>query len=274
MQSTDQPATGSALHQAAGAISAYVELAETKIHYEVRGAGELVLLLHGWGASIKSMGPVFDGLATSYRVVAIDFPGFGESGLPPAPWGVPEYTECLLRVMDELGLERPHIIAHSFGGRMTIRLATLHPERVNKIVLVDSAGVRPPRPAKYYFKIGAAKTAKFLAKYGGSIGKSIRSSIYSRIASKDYASAGPLRDTFVKVVNDDQTEILPEIQSPVLLVWGADDQDTPVASAKIMERLIPSASLVVLQNAGHFSYLDQPNKFNLIVRKFLRDSNT
>lgn len=271
MQFTDQSVTEPALHESSGTISAFLDIGETKIHYKARGSGEQVLLLHGWGASIESWGPVFDGLANSYHVVAIDFPGHGNSALPPGPWGVPEYTDCLLLIMDALSLQRPHIVAHSFGGRMTIRLANFHPDRVNKIILVDSAGIRPPRPAKYYFKTAAAKTGKFLAKYGGSIGKAIRSFIYSRIASKDYANAGPLRDTFVKVVNDDQTDILPHIQSPALLVWGADDQDTPLASAKIMQRLIPNASLVVLQNAGHFSYLDQPNKFNLIVRKFLRD---
>jgi pimeloyl-ACP methyl ester carboxylesterase len=103
-----------------------------------------------------------------------------------------------------------------------------------------------------------------------------RERIYRAVASPDYANAGPLRDTFVKLVNDDltparATAILSQIASPTLLVWGADDTETPLASAKVMERLIPRARLVVLQNAGHFSYLDQYGKFRLIVRQFLRE---
>jgi pimeloyl-ACP methyl ester carboxylesterase len=98
-----------------------------------------------------------------------------------------------------------------------------------------------------------------------------RERIYRAVASKDYANAGPLRDTFVKLVNDDLTPILSQIASPTLLVWGADDMETPLSSAQVMERLIPQVRLVVFQNAGHFSYLDQYGKFRLIVRQFLRE---
>jgi pimeloyl-ACP methyl ester carboxylesterase len=261
------------LQETSSTVSPFLDISGVKVHYKATGSGEEILLLHGWGGSIESMELIFDALSKSYRVVAIDFPGHGKSALPHNPWGIPEYTDCLLRVMDALDLQRPHIIAHSFGGRVTIRLAKFHPNRVNKIILVDSAGIRPPRPPKYYFKIALAKTGKFLAKYGGRTGQAVRNFIYSRIGSKDYAQAGPLQGTFIKVVNDDQTEMLPYIQSPTLLVWGADDKDTPLASAKIMEKLIPNASLVVLENAGHFSYIDHPHKFHMIVRKFLRDGS-
>ncbi len=249
----------------------YIDLDGVRIRYRISGAGEQVLLLHGWGGSIESMTTIFDDLTKHYTVFAIDFPGHGKSDLPPTGWGVPEFTDCLLGVMERLDIRRPHIIAHSFGGRVTIRLTTLHPEKVSKIVLVDSAGVLPPRPMKYYFKIAFAKTGKFLARYGGRLGQSARNRIYAMIGSKDYAKAGPLRESFVKVVNFDQTDVLSEIKSPTLLVWGANDRDTPVASAKVMERLIPDSTLVVFENAGHFAYIDQANKFNLIVRKFLRE---
>jgi pimeloyl-ACP methyl ester carboxylesterase len=98
-----------------------------------------------------------------------------------------------------------------------------------------------------------------------------RERIYRAVASRDYANAGPLRDTFVRLVNEDLTAILPRIASPTLLVWGADDTETPLSAAKVMERLIPQARLVVLQHAGHFSYLDQYGKFRLLVRQFLRE---
>jgi pimeloyl-ACP methyl ester carboxylesterase len=98
-----------------------------------------------------------------------------------------------------------------------------------------------------------------------------RERIYRAVASPDYSNAGPLRETFVKLVNEDLTPILPQVTAPTLLVWGADDTETPLSSARVMERLIPQARLVVFQNAGHFSYLDQYGKFRLIVRQFLRE---
>jgi pimeloyl-ACP methyl ester carboxylesterase len=255
---------------------AYLEVDGTKLRYKMAGSGAPILLLHGWGGSIESMGIIFDDFVRDHTVVAFDFPGHGESSLPSKAWGVAEYAESVRGVMDALHVQRPHIIAHSHGGRVTIKLATLHPDRVGKLVLVDSAGVRPPRSWRYYGRILLAKGGKYVAKYCGRVGVMARERIYRAVASQDYANAGPLRNTFVKLVNDDltparATSILSQIASPTLLVWGADDTETPLASAKVMERLIPQARLVVFQNAGHFSYLDQYGKFRLIVRQFLRE---
>jgi pimeloyl-ACP methyl ester carboxylesterase len=250
---------------------AYLEVDGTKLRYKMAGSGTPILLLHGWGCSIESMEMIFDDFVKDHLIVAFDFPGHGHSSLPSKAWGVAEYTDLVLRVMDALHLQRPHIIAHSHGGRVTIKLATMYPDRVGKLVLVNSAGVRSPRSWRYYGRVLLAKGGKYLAKYGGKTGDIARERIYRAVASTDYANAGPLRETFVKLVNDDLTPILSQITSPTLLVWGADDTDTPLASAKVMERLIPQARLVVFQNAGHFSYLDQYGKFRLIVRQFLRE---
>jgi pimeloyl-ACP methyl ester carboxylesterase len=250
---------------------AYLEIDGIKLRYKRAGSGAPLLLLHGWGGSIDSMRLIFDDFASDYTVVALDFPGHGESSLPPHAWGAADYGHCVLRVMDALRLQRPHIIAHSHGGRVTIQLATVHPGRVGKLVLVNSAGIRPPRSWRYYGRVGLAKTGKYLAKYCGRIGAVARERMYRAVASTDYANAGPLRETFVTLVNEDLTPILHQISSPTLLVWGADDAETPLASAKIMERLIPQARLVVFQHAGHFAYLDQYGKFRLLVRQFLKE---
>jgi pimeloyl-ACP methyl ester carboxylesterase len=251
--------------------ASYLNIDGINIRYKMAGMGEQVLLLHGWGGSLESMGVVFDDLATQYTVLALDFPGHGESGLPPTAWGVSDYAESVLHLMNILNLQRPHILAHSHGGRVTLKLASTYPDRVGKLILVDSAGVRPPRPLTYYGRVLLARLGKALARYGGRWGHTVRDRIYGAVASSDYANAGPLRETFVKLVREDLTPLLPGVKAPTLLVWGADDKDTPVSCARVMERLIPDARLVILQNAGHFSYLDQYGKFRLIVNRFLRD---
>jgi pimeloyl-ACP methyl ester carboxylesterase len=251
-------------------FSRNLEIDGMTLRYHVGGQGPPILLLHGWGGSIESFAPVLNDLQRSYSVSAFDLPGFGHSSLPPMAWGSAEYAQLTIKLMDYCKLDRPHLVGHSFGGQVGIRLAATHAERVGKLVLVCSAGIRTRRTFAAQVKRSAARLGRWLAMYGGRAGERVRQAIYRRIQSQDYAHAGPLRPTLVKVVNEDLTGLLPQIQSPTLLMWGAHDRDVPLASAQVMARLIPGAQLVVLENAGHFPYLDQFDRFRLIVGRFLR----
>jgi pimeloyl-ACP methyl ester carboxylesterase len=236
----------------------------------VSGAGaRAVLVLHGWGASIEAVHPIVAGLAPVARVYALDLPGFGESAPPPEPWGVEEYQAFVVAYMDAVGLARATIVAHSNGGRIAIRMAATESERVAKLVLVDAAGIRPKRTFRWYRRVAMAKVGKHAARHLGAPGERLREALVAKAASADYAAAGELRPTLVKLVNADLRPHMPRIAAPTLLVWGAEDTDTPVAMAREMERLIPDAGLVVLQGAGHFSYLDQPASFARIVSHFI-----
>jgi pimeloyl-ACP methyl ester carboxylesterase len=174
-----------------------------------------------------------------------------------------------VKFLDALALGRVDIVAHSFGGRVAIKLSTELPDRVSKLVLVDSAGIRPPRGLQYYSRVGLAKLGRFVAWIGGPIGRGLRNRIYSRVASADYMSAGALRETFVRVVNEDLTSLLPRIHAPTLLIWGEHDTATPLSAGRKMRDLIPNADMKVLKDAGHFSYLDQYGVFRLLVASFL-----
>ncbi len=241
-----------------------------RTRYLLRGSGPPVLVLHGWGASIEAVYPIVTGLAPVASVYALDLPGFGQSEPPPAPWGVAEYQAFVAAFMDELAIERPAIVAHSNGGRIAIRMAATEPERAARLVLVDSAGIRPKRTLRYYRRVGMAKVGKYAARYLGKSGERLRARIVGRVASADYAAAGEtMRPTLVRLVNSDLREYLPRISVPTLLVWGADDTDTPLADARLMEQLIPDAGLVVLEEAGHYSYIDQAARFVRIVSHFI-----
>jgi pimeloyl-ACP methyl ester carboxylesterase len=241
------------------------------VRSQVGGQGPHVLLLHGWGGAIESFAPVLDDLHRSYTVAAFDLPGFGKSGLPPTTWGSADYARLTLRIMDRLKLDRPHLIGHSFGGQVSIQLAASAPERVGNLVLVCSAGIQTCPALAIRLKRTAARLGKRLAAHGGWIGEKLRAAIYRQVQSQDYAMAGPLRPTLVRVITEDLTPLLPLIQSKTLLVWGAQDRDVPLAAAQVMARLIPAAQLVVFENAGHFAYLDQFDRFRLLVGRFLRE---
>ncbi|HSF33873.1 MAG TPA: alpha/beta fold hydrolase [Candidatus Tectomicrobia bacterium] len=249
----------------------FLQIDGLSVRYHMSGQGSHVLLLHGWGGAIESLTPVLNDLQRAHTVYAFDLPGFGESSSPPSAWGSAEYAQLTLKVMDRLNLDRPHLIGHSFGGQVSLRLAAACPERVGKLVLVGSAGIRTRPRLATRLKRWAARLGKWFAVHGGAIGERLREEIYRRVRSQDYADAGPLRATLVKVLNEDLTALLPQIKSPTLLVWGEQDRDVPLAAARVMVRSIAGAQLVVFENAGHFAYLDHFDRFRLLVGRFLRE---
>jgi pimeloyl-ACP methyl ester carboxylesterase len=240
--------------------------------YQVAGEGNIVLLLHGWGGEAASFQPVFEWLAQTHKVYALDLPGFGKSQLPPTAWDTSDYAEFVTAFLEKFCMPKAHLIGHSFGGRISIILSAEHPEKVDKLILVDSAGIKPPRSAKYYFRVGVAKIGKLLRLFG-KYGNHLANAVSQRTGSKDYRDAGDMRATLVKVVNQDLRPLLPRIAASTLLVWGENDKDTPVSFGRIMEKEIPDAGLVVLKEAGHFSYLEKFPQFCRIVASFLHISS-
>jgi pimeloyl-ACP methyl ester carboxylesterase len=252
-----------------GPEAQFVDVRGLRTRHLIRGSGPAVLVLHGWGASIEAVQPIVAGLAPVATVHTLDLPGFGQTEPPPRPWGVEDYQEFVAAFMDALEIERPTIVGHSNGGRIAIRMAATEPRRAARLVLVDSAGIRPKRTLRWYRRVGMAKLGKYAARWLGAPGERLRARIVGRVASTDYAAAGEMRPTLVRLVNSDLREYLPRISVPVLLVWGAEDTDTPVADARLMEKLIPDAGLVVLEGAGHYSYIDQAARFARIVTHFI-----
>jgi pimeloyl-ACP methyl ester carboxylesterase len=242
-------------------------------HLVRTGSGAPTLLLHGWGASSDLFAATIRGLGDGFDLIAPDFPGFGATEAPPAPWGVGDYMDWTLAVMDSLGVERANLVGHSFGGRVAIKLAALHPERVAKLVLADAAGIRPKRGWRYHAQVRAFKTMRALAqsRYTPQPLREWAAAQVAQQGSPDYkAASGTVRSSFVRIVNEDLRDYLPRIHAPTLLIWGDHDDDTPLADAQLMERMIPDAGLVVFEGAGHYAYLEQSGRFCVIVKTFLQ----
>jgi len=240
-------------------------------YYAAEGQGDPIVLLHGWGSSSQSLAPLCGALAGTFRVLAVDLPGFGWSQPPPAAWGTQEYANHLARIMQEIGIGRAALVGHSFGGRVAIALAASQPARVSRLVLMASAGIRPPREAGYYLRVGIAKLVKhiFSLPGWGATGQRIIAKWFARVGSRDYRTAGAMRPTLVKVVNEDLTPLLPAIQAPTLILWGDRDQEVPRSAMETMATRIPRSRLVVFAGAGHFPFLDAPEEFCRTLREFL-----
>ena len=149
------------------------------------------------------------------------------------------------------------LVGHSFGGRVAIRIASQKGYLLDKIVLVDSAGLIPRRGLKYYFKIYVHKLMMKL-------------NIPHNAGSDDYRKLnGVLKQTFKNVVNEDLGAELNKVTLPVLLIWGSKDKDTPIYMARRMKRRMPDSALIIFEAAGHYSYLDRYGLFVTILRNFL-----
>jgi len=243
------------------------------VSYADVGTGPAVVLLHGWGGQIASWGLVPNILGEKFRVVALDLPGFGETPLPSRAWDPYDYAELVAAFLRALDLRAPTLVGHSHGGRVSIALAATHPDLVGKLVLVDSAGLVPPRSLTYYARVYGLKSARLalglpiLSRWR----EPILDRLYRRAGSSDYQAATDpiLRATLVKCVNADLGQRLPEIKASTLLIWGADDDATPLSDGRLMEKLIPDAGLVVFEGCGHFSYLDRTDHFCRVVSHFV-----
>lgn len=250
----------------------YIEVCGLKINYETLGEGKVVLILHGWGASITSVKPIINKLSDRFKVIAIDLPGFGESELPHEVWGTKEYAKLVEEFMNKLSIENPIVIGHSFGGRVLIYLTGMMKVGVEKIILIDSAGIKKKKSLKNYIKIYTFKFIKVIVNlvFSKSRAEKVIEKARKKFGSADYKnSSGLLRQIMVRVINEDLRCYLPQIKASTLLIWGENDHDTPISDGKTMEKMIPDAGLVTLKNAGHFSYLDRPYEFNLILEYYL-----
>jgi pimeloyl-ACP methyl ester carboxylesterase len=176
----------------------------------------------------------------------------------------------MIHFLDEIAVERAHLVGHSHGGRVSIALAADEAERVGRLLLIDSAGIPPKRGWRYRRRVAVAKLGRVAAKIGGGPGRRLQERMRARVASRDYLEASEaMRGTFRAVIASDLTDRLPRIQASTLLVWGDKDDDTPPWMGQRMEELIPDAGLVVLEGAGHYSYADSPGQFRAVARQFL-----
>ena len=250
----------------------YADIDGLTVNYIDEGKGMSVLLLHGWGGSIQTMMPVFNMLKSKFRVIALDLPGFGKSSIPKESWNSFDYAQCIHKFILSMDINELILFGHSHGGRISIILASSH-NYVKKLILIDSAGIIPKRFLNYYVKVYWFKFLKRIYLLIPAKNKEEKlNKFYRKYGSEDYKdSEGIMRQTMVRVINDDLSKLLPFIKAPSLLIWGEKDQDTPLYMGELMEKLIPDSGLVVLKGAGHYSYAENFIQFSAIIDVFLKE---
>lgn len=253
-----------------------IKIEDYNIRYKIIGQGEqVVVILQGWGTNLEVYDLIAESIKDKYRIIQFDFPGFGESQEPNEAWNVDRYADFFCRFMQALEIKSATLIGHSYGGRVIIKLATRSKItfEINRIVLIDSAGILPKKTLCEKLKVKKYKCLKKILnqKVVYALFPELVDDWKSRQGSVDYRNATPImRQCLVMAVNEDLTSLLPDIKNETLLIWGKDDTATPIEDAKLMEKMIPNSGLVVLEEAGHFPFLEQPKRFCNIMKSYFQ----
>lgn len=251
-----------------------ITIKNLKTSYIEKGSGEFIFILHGWGSKKEVHHNMIELMSKKYRVIALDLPGFGESSEPTTPWQVSDYVDFVEEFIEHFKPKIVNLLGHSYGGRIIIKMASKDnlPFKLNKLILVDSAGIKPKRTMSYYYKVYTYKIGKkFLST--NLLMKNfpeLYEHYISKAGSSDYKQASSImKKTMSLSVNEDLTKHLKKIKEETLLIWGENDTATPLSDGKLMKKEIKNSGLVSIKNAGHYSFIDQQMTFNSTISKFL-----
>ncbi len=230
----------------------------TDLSFIQKGKGKDMLFLHGYLSSKEAFIGQIEYFSRFYRVTAIDFLGFGKSGELPSPFSVGDYAAWLQERIGGLGLQKPHVVAHSFGCRVAVKLASQRGDSFDKMVLTGPAGIITNRGLSYKIKVKTYRMAK----------KVFPKWAEKHFGSEEYRALSPvMKESYKKIVNEDLRACAAKVQNEVLLVQGKRDTVTPLKEAEIYQNAFPNARLRRIEG-GHFAFVERPLDFNLIAEEF------
>jgi pimeloyl-ACP methyl ester carboxylesterase len=267
-------------------IGATADANGIKTNYLEAGKGDPVVLIHGSGPGVTSYANwrlVMPALAENFRVLAPDMVGFGFTERPAnIEYSVQSWADQVVGLMDTLELPQAHLVGNSFGGAIALRIATQHPDRVGKLVLMGSMGVPFPitvglervwgyepsfenmRKVLDVFAYSRELVNDELAevRYRGSIQPGFQESFAAMFPAP--------RQRWVEAMCTPEEDIR-RLPHRTLIVHGREDQVIPVQTSLRLEELIDNADLSVFSHCGHWSMIERTNDFNRSVSQFFMD---
>jgi pimeloyl-ACP methyl ester carboxylesterase len=257
-----------------------ITIGTIKTSYLLCGNGEPVIFLHGAGAGAVTWYPSINSISKNFQVLAPDIVGYGESDKPDAPYNRPYFSKWLKDFLKELKISKAHIVGLSQGGAIALQFAIDNPEMVNKLVLVDSAGLGAK--VSFWPLIGtiwmnsfpSSMANRFNSRYilHNPINRDPNHSNYSIAVLKYKGGKNAFKQGRGTAVSKISEELLKQIQNETLIIWGKDDKLFSVKYGETAAKIIPNAKLHLIQDAGHLPLMDQPEIFNKILGDFLKNT--
>ena len=232
-----------------------------KTNYEIFGEGTPFLVLHGWGSNIErweKIAKIISG--KGFRVVAVDLPGFGKSDVPPIGWGMGDYLLWLEEFLDCFleFKENFYLLGHSFGGSLAMNYSVKHPKKIRKLFLVAAAGIRK----KTFKKTVLSDIAKFANNFKNIPLYGFARKVFYKffVQRTDYLTIKEsMKDTYLKIIAQDFSDLVPKITAPTIIIWGDKDNLTLVEDGYYMQKNIKNSKLIVIPEADHYLNVKIPD---------------
>ncbi len=240
-----------------------MKIMDVNLNYQRYGniEGKTIVLLHGWGQNIDMMKPIGDRFTKDFDIVIFDLPGFGHSSEPKEFFSCYDYVELIHKALEELKVEKPIIIGHSFGGKLGLLYASKY--ETEKLVCLASPFCKEIQ--KVTMKAKLLKTLKKVP-----LLNKLEDFAKRHMGSTDYRNAsGVMRNILVGHVNLDIKEDIKKIKCPTLLIWGTNDEAVSIERAYELEKLIKDAGLVVYEGCTHYAYLERLGQTISVLKSFL-----
>ena len=270
-------------------FSHFADIDGVRLHYQEKGVGAPLVLLHGFTSSTYSWKDVFEPLSKSFRVIAIDLKGFGFSGKPDGDYTRRAQAVLVAHLLDHLKIEKAWLGGNSMGGEVVLNFATQNPQRVNGLVLIDAGGVAvtgsgslAPRyllvPVVGRVLTALSLTSDKLVREG--LEKSFyddakvtaeRVAYYHRPLKTRGGQLAALRARTQANLFPVEQE-LSKISAPTLIIWGAEDALIPLEAGRKMNSLIKGSKLVTVEKCGHVPQEEMPQRVVDEIMKFVEIS--
>ena len=267
----------------AGPPSKFMALNGMQVHYRDEGDGDVILLIHGTGSSLHTWEKWAQGLIKSYRVIRLDLPAYGLTGKDPKKrYTSKDYVDLINDFMTQLEINKFHLAGNSLGGLVSWLYASYHPDKVNKLILIDPSGF-PSKKIPTVIHMAKTPVVNMLIRYitpKSFIKKNLEEVYYNHdlITTKNLNRYYEItltegnRTAFIdraKIEQEDYSERLDLIVNPTLILWGANDNWIPVKNAQRFKEKIENSKVVIMNETGHIPMEEKPNESLMITLDFL-----
>lgn len=250
----------------------YIKTQKANVYYEKTEKKQKdIIILPGWGDTRKTFNYIINNFKNDFRIFILDYPGFGKSNDPTEELTLNDYAEIIIKLIKKEKIKNPIIIAHSFGGRISSLLISHYKIEIDKLILIDVAGIKRNK-IKRYLKTKLYKVLKQLIKLTPKkINKFLSNKLQKSFSSKDYKDLSlVMKKTFNNIIKENLLKYYKLIQTETLIIWGEKDLDTPLKDGYLLNKVIKNSALIIYKNSTHYSYLENIYLTNKILEKLIK----